>query len=380
MASLKRRGSIYYAQYYVGGKQRRISLQTGSLQLAKEKLRQLESANARGEDNPLPTRTPIAEIASAYVKHIRRHKTPKSAQTDIYYLREMFGPVCEELEITSRQINWTCKKRPRQCLDYRRRENRIEASCIEAITTSQIADFINRQVAEKDLKPKTANRYREIICRLFNWALAEKRIRVPNGVNPASKVPRYAEPAPEITFLTLQDITAQLDALKDDRQLQAMVATFIYAGLRREEALWLQMEDLDFSAAKHGLIRVRAKTVNERSWQPKTKMNRAVPVSSTLAGYLKQHTHPTSDGSWIFPSPKGKRWDPDTFSTRLREANARAGLSWSCLDFRHTFGSQLAMSGVSDFKIAKLMGNSPEIVRRHYAALVPSAMSDDVEF
>jgi hypothetical protein len=52
----------------------------------------------------------------------------------------------------------------------------------------------------------------------------------------------------------------------------------------------------------------------------------------------------------------------------------------SNLSFRHTFGSQLAMKGESLYKIATLMGNSPEICRRHYAALVPEAMSDTVEF
>ena len=38
------------------------------------------------------------------------------------------------------------------------------------------------------------------------------------------------------------------------------------------------------------------------------------------------------------------------------------------------------MKGVSLYKIATLMGNSPEICRRHYAALVPEAMGDAVEF
>lgn len=90
MASLKKRGSVYYAQYYVGGNQR-VSLQTDSYQVAKEKLRQIEANLARGEESPLPTRTPIAEVLTAYVEHIRARKTPKSAQTDIYYLREAFG-------------------------------------------------------------------------------------------------------------------------------------------------------------------------------------------------------------------------------------------------------------------------------------------------
>ncbi len=38
------------------------------------------------------------------------------------------------------------------------------------------------------------------------------------------------------------------------------------------------------------------------------------------------------------------------------------------------------MKGESLYKIATLMGNSPEICRRYYAALIPEAMSDTVEF
>ena len=50
------------------------------------------------------------------------------------------------------------------------------------------------------------------------------------------------------------------------------------------------------------------------------------------------------------------------------------------MDFRHTFGSYLAMKGDSLYTIRELMGNSPEICRRHYAALIPEQMRDTVEF
>lgn len=93
MASLKKRGKKYYAQYYLGCTQKRICLQTESYQVAREKIRSLESALARGDDNPLPTRTPIVAVVIQYVEHIRTVKTPKSAQTDVYYLRSAFGPV-----------------------------------------------------------------------------------------------------------------------------------------------------------------------------------------------------------------------------------------------------------------------------------------------
>ncbi len=60
--------------------------------------------------------------------------------------------------------------------------------------------------------------------------------------------------------------------------------------------------------------------------------------------------------------------------------NRKASLKWTCLDFRHTFGSILAMKGESLYKISSLMGNSPEICRKHYAALIPETMIDSVEF
>ena len=49
-------------------------------------------------------------------------------------------------------------------------------------------------------------------------------------------------------------------------------------------------------------------------------------------------------------------------------------------DLRHTFGSMLAQRGISLYKISAMMGNSPEICRRHYAALIPDQFVGDVNF
>lgn len=81
MASLILRGSTYYIQHMVSGKAKRVSTGTESLQIATEKLRQFESAQARGDALPLPTRTAIPEVLSAYVSHARAIKTAKSART-----------------------------------------------------------------------------------------------------------------------------------------------------------------------------------------------------------------------------------------------------------------------------------------------------------
>lgn len=392
MAHLYKRGKRYYLKYYVNGKQKEKSLGTDSYQLARELQRQFESGLANGVPTPLPSRTALTQVLDAYVRHIRAIKTAKSAQNDIYYLREVFGPICEGLTITSRKQ----PVRPRKLskagkVDRRRKALAVEASHFEAISTQQIAEFIDTKVREQGIAPKTANHYRSIMRRLFNWATEHHGIKLPGNINPAAKVKPYKERAWTIRYLTMPQIDGQLDALEFNPQLQTMVAVLIYAGLRREELLWLTTDDIDTSkrACRNGgcgLIRVQAKTASvgterEHFWQPKTGVNRVVPISRALRYYLDAYAPKPSGGGWYFPSPQGERMDPDNFSSRmLKNANSEAGLRWTCLDFRHTFGSQLAQNGVSLFKIATLMGNSPEIVRKHYASLIPEAMAAEVEF
>jgi len=365
MASLKKRGDTYYVQYYLGGKVKRQSLQTDSLQIAKEKVRKFESAQFRGDDLPFPTRTPIGEVVADYVKHLQNVKTPRGVRSDLFYLRTMFGPVCEALKA----VRPLAQPLPA-----------IETNAFEEISTRQVADFLTRAVREREYAPKTANRYREVIMRLFNWAAKHRGIRLPNDRNPIQRVERYKDKARTIRFLTLEQIDQQMEVLADHSQLRAMVAVFIYAGLRREEAVWLMRNDIDFESGANGVIHVRAKTLNGEYWQPKTKLNRVVPISRNLRAYLDQYEPRIVPGHWYFPSPEGKRWDADNFSQDHRRAQESHKLLWNCLDYRHTFGSQLAMKGESLYKIATLMGNSPEIVRQHYAALAPESLTGSVEF
>lgn len=380
MASLIKRGDIYQVQWYEGEKKRRKSLRTDSLQMAKEKLRQFESGQYRGHDCPLPTRTPIGEVVAAFVEHMKAHRPERSWKRDVSYLREAFGECCPELELVSEKAR-KCQ-RLRLPEDKRKKLWPISAPCFEEITTSAVSEFIAARVRIRGLAPKTANRYREVINKVFNWAIETERVRMPMDKNPAAKVARYRENAWTISYLTLPQIDEQLKALEGKPQLRAMVAMLIYAGLRREELLWLTAADVDTDPAegKVSMIRVQAKTIGGNSWQSKTRVNRAIPISSALAAVLKGYEPRKSDDGWFFPSPTGTWWHPDNFAADLRKANRAVGLDWTCLDYRHTFGSQLAQRGGSLYKISTLMGNSPEICRRHYAALIPEAMTLEVEF
>ena len=150
MSHLFKRGQRYHLKYYINGKQKEKALGTDNHQLAKEKQRQFDSSLARGEDYPLPTRTPIPEVLEKYVAHIRAVKPPKSAQNDIYYLREIFGICCEALTIISRTVSQASRKlkSKRSQQDRRKKLPHIEANSFEHITTAQIAEFIAFKVQD----------------------------------------------------------------------------------------------------------------------------------------------------------------------------------------------------------------------------------------
>jgi hypothetical protein len=140
MAGLIKRGDVFYVQWYAGRKEKRRSLRTNCLQVAKEKLRQFESARVRGDELPLPTRTNVVDIVSRYVEHIRTTKTAKSAQTDVYYLRQVFGPICPALQINSRKASVRAmKKPPKLGQDRRFKMSTLDVTYLEEITTADIA-------------------------------------------------------------------------------------------------------------------------------------------------------------------------------------------------------------------------------------------------
>jgi len=359
MASIYKRGDVWWIQYRVGGRNVQRSLDTESEQLAKLKLKQMEGLHASGQLG-LPSRTPIAPFLEVFCQHLQQRRSKTSYRADISYLRKFFGPLCEALKTKAGR---EAEKNGELVADG---EATIPASSVpvrylEDVTPGLVNHFISGRIETDGIAPKTANRTRELLHVMFNYAIKHHGFVSPiRGTrNPIENVDRRPEPAPKIRFLELEEVAGQLKLLRKRPVLRTAVAILIYAGLRREECLWLTKDDVDLDQR---IIRVRAKTEGGESWQPKTRRNRAVPISNALLAILKE-CQPKKGCAWFVPSPEGKRWDPDNFSHALADINSKAGLKWGCLDFRHTFGSQLAMKGESLYKISELLGNSPEIVR-----------------
>lgn len=191
MASLKKRGKTYYAQYYVNGKQKRVNLQTESLQTAKEKLRAIESAMFRQDDIPLPTKTPLGEILEKYLSNLQARSKQENALKTITYLRGAFGQVCDSLKIKNQASASKAIKRPCTGLDPK-----IEISFLEHLTAKQVSEFLADIVRAKGVAPRTVNHYRQTLVTLCNWAMRERVTWRDSSTEDRTR-PAYGTLAPE---------------------------------------------------------------------------------------------------------------------------------------------------------------------------------------
>lgn len=299
---------------------------------------QLEWELNTGKVEAEPERVPVADFVEHYRGHAKARKREKAHATD-----------------------WG---RLEQFLD------RVEVGFLDEFTTADASAFLSDK-ALAGLSPTTVLRYREVLLAFFNHAVRLGYLEK----NPVAPIPRPRLPQRDPRFLSLDQID-ELMAKLEGQAIEPLVATMVYAGLRRAEVCWLTHDDVRLGEDPE-IIRIRAKTVRGESWSPKTGRDRAVPISPKLKVYLEKVERRSK---WFFPSPRGCRWDGDNLGKHFRVLLKAAGLPWNFLDLRHTFGSQLARKGVSLIKISKLMGNSPEIARRHYINLMPEELAADVAF
>lgn len=340
MVGLHQRGRTWWVSYQQAGRQVRRSLNTTNRKVAQDAWLDLQVQLRDGSPPPAPAkpeRVPVGVLRDDYRAYCLAHKAARTARSDLNRLKEFF--------------------------------DRVRVGYVDEITTAVVSQFLSVKVLEDGIAPATVRRYREILHALMEHA---RRLDLVTE-NAVSRIPSPRLPEREPRFLSLDQIDEVLR--KTDCQLRAVVATAIWSGLRREELCWLTWSDVDLGGVP--VLRVRGKEADGQAWMPKTKRSRAVPVSPKLREVLAELPRRTR---WVFPSPAGKRWDPDNLSARLRETMHAAGLPWTFLDFRHTFGSQLAQRGTSLVKIAKLLGNSPTVCHRHYITLVPEELAADVAF
>ena len=269
-----------------------------------------------------------------------------------------------------------------------------QRSAVKALTEAKLLKYIEHQ-QDKDAKPKSINR-RLVTCRLFYRFCTGQDLATPPGslrvggyykgpgkegflgLNPRSryrfvqlhvKVPhRIVEP------LTPQQVGKFFRTLKRYRDI-AIVYLMLFCGLRSREVLELRLNDIDLVGRQ---FKVRGKGNKER----------LLPLPDILSNPLEQYIRLERPlgclTSHLFVvlqgSTKEQPMDFDGLRSLFRYRRLDPKLnSANAHRFRHTFGTDMARTGVKLPVLQKIMGHSNAKTTLQYINLSMADIAEEYE-
>jgi len=282
---------------------------------------------------------------------------------------------------------------------------------VAALTTARLESFLQHWT-HQGLAPASVNRLRAMVSTAWNRA---RKAGLVHGMNPAADVESRKVPKRAPAFLEPQEVPRLLAELSAaDR---ALVATALYAGLRKGELFGLKKRDVDLDRR---LLMIRRSYDHDTT---KGGREEAVPIAAVLVPYLKAALQ--SRGPFLFPQAGGSmRTDQDNLSKRLRSAMGRAGfvdgyvhhcrrckragtpheenqpdcerrrcphcgmILWASAlprkfrlhDTRHTTATLLLAAGVDLYAVARILRHTdPKVTFKTYAHLVPGYLHAQID-
>ena len=304
-------------------------------------------------------RTGIATALKAYLDFIRIENAPHHVAGKLSMMRRFFGSDRVEA-LLGRRSPATIGKKPAAVVPAF-----FTGGFVDEITPALVQGFMEQMEVSK----KTKRHYREFFHHFFEFCMKFDFYQPTNWhrPNPIAALPSYMSRNRRIVFLTPAQVDEQLHALKDVPRVQIAVAIMIYAGLRRAETMWLTRDAISKDLSYLSIVN---RVDDDRDVESSLKTgDRAVtilpPLKTLLESYLVRVR-----GKWLIPSSKGAQWGGNEFAKKLRALNRAAGLTWTCLHYRHTYATQRAADGWPLFRIAREMGNSVSVVEEYYAGFI----------
>ncbi len=223
------------------------------------------------------------------------------------------------------------------------------------------AKDIERFKAEriKQVAPATVNRELATLKTLFAKALLWKRIQE----NPTSKVKFLKEPKGRLRFLEREEIARLLSNATP--KIKPIIIVALFTGMRKSEILRLKWHDIDF---KRDIITLLDTKNGEKR---EVYMNKQ--VKTTLI-HVKKHP----ESPFVFCNSDGKPVNDirKSFFTVLDKSGIK---DFRFHDLRHTFASQLVMSGVDINTVRELLGHKDIRMTLRYSHLSPNYKRNAVD-
>jgi integrase len=267
---------------------------------------------------------------------------------------------------------------------------------LRSIRRSHIEAWVKHMAAS--LAPTTIDTRVTIVRGVFRAAVADRVI--PSDPTLGVVLPRKRKTEAAMSIPTNADVALLLDAAEPPNRprsrpgFTAFVALCAFAGLRRGEALGVQVGDIDFLARTLRVKRQiqRAKAADVAAGKdlveavagitvivrpPKYESERTIYLPDELVAILSEHVRqhtPSGDPTrWLF-SEGGRPWHDNLVDYRWRSSRTDVAVSFKLHELRHYFASGLIAAGCDVVTVQRAMGHaSATTTLSTYAHLWPTA-------
>jgi site-specific recombinase XerD len=326
-----------------------------------------------------PVTSPLlGELAQVFLARSEIECRPRSHTVNkirVEHLLAFFGGECPATGIIRERIEAF-------------RASRLSGSAPLFASQIKKSEHVTGRGIFRPVTPTTINKEIIKLAQLLDIALERGAI----AQNPARKIKRLRdlrERKPRA--LTKDEITRLLEAAQAEKKLfrglaYEVISTYLYTGMRREELIWLEWEDVDLERRK---ITIQAKA----EFKTKSGKARIVGIASTLAGIIA--TLPRT-GRYVFggtshssparientkermarevPFMKG-----DGVGHAFRKLVKKSGLpdTITLHSLRHTYITHLMEAGVNPRRVQELAGHGDMSTTWRYAHTLPSHEIDE---
>lgn len=316
MDGIYKRGDIWYIDYRVSGRRYREAVGE-SKKLAELALKKRKLAIAEGKflDIRRQEKIKFETFADDYLQiHSANNKTYDNDESTMKVLKAFFG-----------------------------------GKHLHEITQLDVEKFKTERA--KTVSAATVNRALALLKSAYNRAIEWSKVEV----NPVCKVKLFKENNQRLRYLEAEEIEKLLNSC--DGYLKGVITVAIFTGMRRGEILNLKWHDCDF---ERRVIRLTNTKNNEV---------RAIPMNDIVwKALIAMPKHPNS--AYVFYDTNGRPFHNlrKSFFTTLTKCNI---MNFHFHDLRHTFASQLVMSGVDLNTVRELLGHKSLEMTLRYSHLSP---------
>ena len=225
----------------------------------------------------------------------------------------------------------------------------FSGKCLHEITPVSVEKF--KAERAKKVKPATVNHSLSCLRSMFNRAISWGKFK---GENPVTKVRFFKVNNARLRYLEKDEIERLI--ANCGPKLKPIVIVALNTGMRRGEMLNLKWRDIDL---RHNIIYL---------YQTKNGERREVPMNNFVSRALIAVPR-DPDSQYIFPHRNGRPCDlRKSFFTACKKAGI---MNFRFHDLRHTFASQLVMSGVDLNTVRELLGHKSLEMTLRYSHLSP---------